>query len=1147
MNTISVPPLKFVSLIPISITLIGLYCISLNNYLLFHSLSEFFSIVIAFGIFIIAWNSRKFLDNNYLLFLGIIYLFVGGIDLFHTLSYKGMGVFDGYGANLPTQLWIAARYMESISLLIAPFLFLISRKINFSGVFTIYLIITLLLFVSIFTLKIFPDCFIEGSGLTAFKKLSEYIISCILLGSVVVLFIKKNKFNSDVFKLIVAATVFTICGELAFTFYVSVYDFSNLVGHFFKIISFILIYKAIVETSFKRPYDILFRNLKNSETKFRKINDQLVNSIDSMPIAYILWNTDNQVVEWNKAAEKIFGYPKEEILGKNAADYIVPEEARHLVGEVLKQLKAGEVAEYSERDNNIGKDGKLISCQWYNTPLADESDNIYGFITLAQDITERMQAESEIQESNSLLSSIIESTDNIIIFALDTNYNYLSFNTAHKIEMKKAYDADIEIGQSISSYLPREDDRLKSEINYKRVLKGERFVQVQEYGETDSRFWYELIFNPIINSSNQVTGFTVFVSNITDRKLVEEALKQSDKHLRASQRIAHLGSWRLNLATNKVVWTEELYKMYGFDPSLPPPPYTEHMKLFTPESWEKLSTSLARTVETGIPYELELETVKEDGNNGWMWVRGEAVKNSTGKVVELWGAAQDITGRKQEAERYKKTIESSIDGFWITDMKGEFLEVNEAYTNMIGYNRDELLKMSIMDVEALEHPEETKKRIETIIKDGSDRFESKHRHKKGHIIDVEVSTIFTQDSGGLFFVFLRDITERNRMEERLQQAQKMESIGNLAGGIAHDFNNILFPIIGMSEMLLEDLPEDSLEYENAEEIFHAGKRAGDLVNQILTFSRQSEHKMTPVRVQNVLKEVLKLSRSTIPVNIDIQQNIQQSCGLIMADPTQIHQIAMNLITNALHAIEEKNGVIDIELKEITIDESELSDSNLLLGEYVRLSVSDNGIGIPQKAINSIFEPYFTTKEKGKGTGLGLAVVYGIVKEHGGNIKVQSKVGEGTTFNVLLPLMKKSSDIVSIDKVSDAVTGTESILLVDDELSVAKLESQMLTRLGYHLTMETNSEDALSAFKSSPNSFDLVISDMTMPNMTGDQLAKEILSIKPNVPIIICTGFSERINKEQAEAIGVKGFLMKPVVKFDMAQMVRNVLDEAEKS
>ena len=387
-----------------------------------------------------------------------------------------------------------------------------------------------------------------------------------------------------------------------------------------------------------------------------------------------------------------------------------------------------------------------------------------------------------------------------------------------------------------------------------------------------------------------------------------------------------------------------------------------------------------------------------------------------------------------------------------------------------------------------------------------------------------------------------DITDRNQMEARLRQAQKMESIGNLAGGIAHDFNNLLFPIMGMSEMLLGDLPEDSPEHDNANEIFLAGKRASDLVKQILTFSRQSEYKMAPVRVQDLLKEVLKLCRSTIPSNIEIHENIQQNCGLIMADPTQIHQVVMNLITNAFHAVEDRNGAISIELKETAINGNEIPDSLLPPGPYIRFSVSDNGIGIPRKTIHKIFEPYFTTKKTGEGTGLGLSVVYGIVKKHQGEIKVYSEEGKGTTFTVYLPLLKKNAGSVAADHVPENASGTETILLVDDEVSIAKLEGRILSRLGYQVTVKTSSEDALNAFRSDPDMFDLVISDMTMPGMTGDRLSKEILALRPDVPIIICTGFSKKISKEQAESMGIKGFLMKPVLLSDLARMVRHVLD-----
>ena len=388
-------------------------------------------------------------------------------------------------------------------------------------------------------------------------------------------------------------------------------------------------------------------------------------------------------------------------------------------------------------------------------------------------------------------------------------------------------------------------------------------------------------------------------------------------------------------------------------------------------------------------------------------------------------------------------------------------------------------------------------------------------------------------------------TEKKTLRDQIQQAQKLESIGNLAGGIAHDFNNILFPIIGMSELLIEDLPKDSPELENAQEIFTAGNRGAELVKQILTFSRQSDHQLTPVRIQQVLKEVSKLIRTTIPANIEMTWDIQQDCGLVMADSTQLHQIAMNLITNAYHAVEKNNGKINIILKEKALEISTVEKTSLATGNYATLTISDTGHGIAPGILDKIFEPYFTTKELGKGTGLGLAVVHGIIKEYGGAIEVISDPVEGTTFEVYIPIMKKKTDRVEIKETIAIPSGTERILVVDDEVSIAKLEGQMLERLGYKVTTYTSSLEALSFFETSPNKFDLVITDMAMPNFTGEALAEKIFSIRQDIPIIICTGFSENINKEKVKTFCVKGFLMKPVVKSDMAHMVRNVLDDAK--
>jgi CheY-like chemotaxis protein len=347
-------------------------------------------------------------------------------------------------------------------------------------------------------------------------------------------------------------------------------------------------------------------------------------------------------------------------------------------------------------------------------------------------------------------------------------------------------------------------------------------------------------------------------------------------------------------------------------------------------------------------------------------------------------------------------------------------------------------------------------------------------------------------------------------------------------------------------MMLDDFPPGSLEQQNLTEIFHAGKRGRELVQQILSFSRQSEHRPIPVHIQKILKEVLKLCRATIPADIPITREIKDDCGPVMADPTQIHQIAMNLITNAYHAVEPAGGTISVQLAEMDVTSTNDPAGDLAPGRYAVLSVSDTGIGIDGAVMNKIFDPYFTTKEKGRGTGLGLATVYGIVKAHGGNIRVQSDIGKGAAFHVYLPLLEKAQDPEPEIEMTPLPTGTQHILLVDDEKAIVHLEKQMLERLGYQTSVFTSSREALAAFKTDPSRFDLFITDMNMPNMNGIQLATELIAIRPDIPIILCTGFSERIDNKKAQAQGIRALLMKPVGMNDLSQKVREVLDTTKK-
>jgi PAS domain S-box-containing protein len=406
----------------------------------------------------------------------------------------------------------------------------------------------------------------------------------------------------------------------------------------------------------------------------------------------------------------------------------------------------------------------------------------------------------------------------------------------------------------------------------------------------------------------------------------------------------------------------------------------------------------------------------------------------------------------------------------------------------------------------------------------------------GRLVRLQVATDITKIKGME--------AERRHTETKLRQAQKMEAIGTLAGGIAHDFNNILSAILGYSELALEDALNDRAAEAYIRQILKAGHRARDLVNQILTFSRQTETETKPIQVKPIIKEALKLLRASLPATIDIRTDIQ-SDAIVEADPIQIHQVIMNLCTNAGHAMRHNGGALTVCLTEYTISDDMARDyKEMAPGDYLKLSVSDTGPGIAPTIIDRIFEPYFTSKQKGEGTGMGLAVVQGIVQSCKGAVSVYSPPGEGATFDVYLPIIRTRDSVQT--KVDIIIPGgNENILFVDDEPALADLSKQILERMGYHVTIRTNSIEALRLFEQNPQRFDLVVTDMTMPHMTGDLLAIQLIRMRPDMRIIICTGYSDKLTQELVDRLNIRALILKPIIRDELLATVRQVLDDPQ--
>jgi PAS domain S-box-containing protein len=500
--------------------------------------------------------------------------------------------------------------------------------------------------------------------------------------------------------------------------------------------------------------------------------------------------------------------------------------------------------------------------------------------------------------------------------------------------------------------------------------------------------------------------------------------------------------------------------------------------------------------------------------------------------------------------RYRTLFESAADAIFVIDLKGNLLDVNRSACETLGFSRKEIMKKTWNDILAPEESLKGNDLLNEIHKKGHILFETCYCKKTGEIVPIESSSrIIEYDRQQAILNISRDITERKEAEkdreklwEQLRHAQKMEAVGTLAGGIAHDFNNILTPISGYTELTLINLPPDNPSKQYLEEVLEAIKRAKSLVAQILTFSRQKKQEKIPVQIAPILKEALKLMRASIPTTIEIRQDIS-ACGAVMADPTQIHQVIINLCTNANHAMKITGGSLTVKLNEVEVKEDN-KENNIILdpGKYLLLTVKDTGHGIAPEVVQRIFEPYFTTKAEGEGTGLGLSVVHGIVKSHGGDIHVTSQTGKGTVFCVYLPLIE--TEIAEVPPPSPTLIprGNERILLVDDEKPVAEVLSKMLEDLGYDTIVMTESPKALSLIKQQSESLDLVITDLTMPKMTGLRLAVESRKIKPELPFILVTGNRKALVENAEKRYGIRGILFKPVELEQLATLVRDALN-----
>jgi PAS domain S-box-containing protein len=550
----------------------------------------------------------------------------------------------------------------------------------------------------------------------------------------------------------------------------------------------------------------------------------------------------------------------------------------------------------------------------------------------------------------------------------------------------------------------------------------------------------------------------------------------------------------------------------------------------------------------GSVRDYELDIQHRDGHITPVLYNANLYKDEKGKTIGVFAAARDMTEIKrmeEERTRLVAAVEQSAEGVLITDKKGFTVYVNRAFEGIAGHAKGDIMGRR-PDVMTKESQDQWYSSIRDVLLHGNAWTGRVELMKKdGAIREVDLTVSPVKDASGAVINYVsvgRDVTGQVKLEKELRQAQKMEAVGTLAGGIAHDFNNILAGIIGFTEMSLEDIADAKPVSERLDLILKGAHRGRDLVRQILTFSRKGEPEKKPTNLRNAIEEISSMLKASIPSTIEIRRKIMDTDQYILADRIQIHQILMNLCSNAAHAMNDSGGLLEIGLEDVEVLPGEQSDCpDLQPGRYMKLSVSDTGRGMDRSTVEHIFEPFFTTKNPGEGTGMGLSVVHGIVKGHNGEITVKSEINKGSIFQLYFPVLSEGTPIQDTLQ-QKALQGKERILFVDDEPDIVTVNKDRLQRLGYDVVATTNSLDALKVFRANPDSFDLIITDYTMPHLTGVDLANEIRRMRSDIPIILCSGIHESPASEKSKKAGITEFAMKPLSKKEFSAIIRKVLD-----
>jgi len=957
--------------------------------------------------------------------------------------------------------------------------------------------------------------------------------------------------------------------------------------------------------SFRKPtYEELEQRLQEAEARVRELEQGAMQRETSgsrreessffealfnvIPDVIGIQDSKHTIIRYNEAGYRFLRMPHEEVAGRKCYELIgrdAPCE-RCATSETYKTRRPAQVETF------VDELGVWLDVRSY--PILDKEGAIDRVIEHLRDITEEKERESELRASRDLLQKRVEQRTEELRETNDALRSELETRRQTEQRLLASEERFRSVFEGVPTGLYRTD--LEGRI----VEANPALVQMLGFPDLESlrrTAWTALMVSPetqremrrALERSGAVQGWeyelyrwdgsTIWVrdsarsvqdahgrvlyegslEDVTQRKRMEDALRENEEKYRTVAENSLSGIFIVQDGRFVFVnqWQAE-FLGYDRPEDLEGKPF---LALVHPDHRDMVREQSARRLKgEAVPERYEFLSEKKDGTPVWGEVRVALAAYRgrsaiVGNLVDVTERKRAEASRRESEERFRVLFESAPDAYFLHDADGVLIDVNRKAEEVSGYSRDELLGRSMLEsplvasgqgpsvasiIERNRRGQTTgPEELELVRKDGSPLSAEVRTHPirlQGHTVTMAIVRDISQQK--------RAEQEAARLEARVQQAQKMEAIGTLAGGIAHDFNNILSAIVGYTEMAGAELPLGFQGREDLDEVLKAASRAKDLVKQILTFSRQSEREVKPLRVDLVVKEALHMLRSSLPSSIEIRQSVDSDLPAVVGDPTQVYQIMMNLCANAAQAIEDEHGSIEVVLDAVRLDSTDAAKaSDLLPGPYVRLRVSDTGSGMRPETQERIFDPYFTTKEAAAGTGLGLAVVYGIVKECGGGISVESRPGHGSTFTVYIPATEKEEASSTRATRDHLPSGRERVLFLDDEPAIVALGRQYLAPLGYEVTGSQCPLEALEAFRRDPRHFDVVVTDMTMPHMTGDELAVEMLSIRPDLPIVLCTGYSRRISERRAREMGIRAFVMKPLTRMELARTVRHVLDE----